>query len=150
MRTTRSALLSLSNFSTLILCTLIFSSLVFAAAPDRITGPIVSSQLVRLSAGVPMRAQPPHEHGPVDPSLKRSYITLQTVPSPSQQKAIDQLLAQQQNPPSSLYHKWLTPEQYADRFSLSPNDVQRITSWLSSQGFTVVKRSEEHTSELQS
>ena len=139
MRTTRSALLSLSNFSTLILCTLIFSTLVFAAAPDRITGPIVSSQLVRLSAGVPMRAQPQYDQGPVDPSLKLSYITLQTVPSPSQQKAIDQLLAQQQNPHSSLYHKWLTPEQYADRFSLSPNDVQRITSWLSSQGFTVVK-----------
>lgn len=61
MRTTRSALLSLPNFSTLILCTLIFSTLSFAAAPDRIAGPVVSSQLIKLSAGVPLKAQPQYD-----------------------------------------------------------------------------------------
>ena len=139
MRRSPSALLSLSNFSTLTLCILILSTLSFAAAPDRITGPIVSGQLVKLSAGVPMRAKPQYDQGPVDPSLKLNYITLQTVPSASQQKAIDRLLAQQQDPSSPLYHKWLTPEQYADRFALSPNDIQKLTAWLQSQGFTIVK-----------
>jgi hypothetical protein len=86
-----------------------------------------------------MRAKPQYDQGPVDPSLKLNYITLQTVPSASQQKAIDRLLAQQQDPSSPLYHKWLTPEQYADRFALSPNDIQKLTAWLQSQGFTIVK-----------
>src|SRR5208337_4057672 len=106
-------------------------------APDRITGPIVSSQLIKLSAGVPRRAQPQYDRGPVDPSFKLSYMTLLTVPPASQQKAVDRLLAQQQDPRSPLYHQWLTPEQYADRFGLSLNDVQKITGWLQSQGFSI-------------
>jgi subtilase family serine protease len=124
---------------TLILCLLILSTLSFAAAPDRITGPIVSGQLVKLSAGVPMKAQPQFDQGAVDPSLKLSYMTLLTVPSASQRKAINQLLAQQQDPRSPQYHKWLKPEQYAERFGLSPNDIQKLTAWLTSQGFSVVR-----------
>jgi len=139
MRRSRSALLTLSNLSTLILSILVFSTLGFAAAPDRIAGPIVSSQLVRLSAGVPMKARPQYDQGPVDRSLRLGYMTLLTVPSASQQKAITQLLAQQQDPHSPQYHQWLTPEQYADRFGLSPNDIQKLTTWLQSQGFTVVR-----------
>jgi subtilase family serine protease len=137
MQRSSSALLSLCSLSTLILCVLILSTLSFAAPPDRITGPIVSSQLVKLSAGVPMRA-PGTDQGRVDPSLKLGYMTLLTVPSASQQEAINQLLSQQQDPNSPLYHQWLTPEQYADRFGLSPNDIQKLTAWLQSQGFTVV------------
>ena len=139
MRRSCSPLVYLSSFSTLIFCCFIFSAVSFAAAPDRITGPVISQQFVKLPAGVPRKALARFDQGAVDPSFQLSYMTLLTVPSASQQKAIDQLLAQQQDRQSPLYHKWLTPEQYADRFSLSPNDVQKITSWLSSQGFTIIK-----------
>ena len=128
-----------ANFSTLILCILILSSLSFAAAPDRITAPIAAAQSVRLAAGVPLQARPEFDQGAVDPSLKLSYLTLLTVPSASQKRALNKLLADQQNPRSASYHKWLTPEQYADRFGLSPNDIQKLTAWLQSQGFTVVR-----------
>jgi subtilase family serine protease len=137
MRRLPATSLPLSIVSTFILSMLIGSTLSFAAAPDRITGPVASGQLVRLSAGVPIKAQAQFDQGSVDPSLKLSYMTLLTVPSASQQKAIDQLLAQQQDRRSPLYHKWLTPEQYADRFGLSPNDIQKLTTWLQSQGFSV-------------
>ena len=133
-----SALLPSLKLSTLILCILIFSALSFAAAPDRITGPFSAQQLVKLSGGVPLKAQPQYDKGPADPSLKLSYMTLLTVPSASQQKALTRLLAQQQDRRSPLYHKWLTPEQYADRFGLSPNDVKKLTDWLQSQGFSIV------------
>src|ERR1700693_1994385 len=132
-----SALLSSLKLSTLVLWILIFTSLSFAAAADRIKGAVVSGQFVRLPAGVPRNAQAQFDQGPVDPSLKLSSITLLTVPSASQQKAISRLLAQQQDPNSPLYHKWLTPEQYADRFGLSPGDVKKITDWLQSQGFGI-------------
>lgn len=128
-----------SNFAMLILCFLILSAFGFAAAPDRITGAIVSGQLVRLSAGVPMQARSQNDQGAVEPSLRLGYMTLLTVPTASQQKAINQLLAQQQDPHSTQYHHWLTPEQYADRFGLSASDVQKLTTWLQSQGFTVVR-----------
>jgi subtilase family serine protease len=138
MRSTFATSLPFSASSTLLLFLLICSTLSFAAQPDRITSPIVPGQLIQLSAGVPMKAQPQFDQGAVDPSLKLNYMTLLTVPSPSQQKAIDQLLAQQQNHHSALYHQWLTPAQYADRFGLSPNDIQKLTAWLQSQGFSVL------------
>jgi hypothetical protein len=139
MRNAGLALLPSCNFSTIILCILILSTLAFAAAPDRINGPIERAQLTRLSAGIPVKAQAQYDQGPVESSLKLGYMTLLTVPSASQQKAIDELLAQQQDPGAPQYHKWLTTEQYADRFGLSPNDIQKITIWLQSQGFAIVR-----------
>ncbi|MGA7575076.1 MAG: protease pro-enzyme activation domain-containing protein [Terriglobales bacterium] len=144
MRRSPSALLSPSRLlagqlSALILSILIFSTFSFAAAPNRINGPIVAGQLIRLSAGVPLRAQPQFDRGEVEPGLKLGYMTLLTAPSASQQKAIDSLLAEQQDPRSPQYHRWLTPEQYADRFGLSPADIQKLTAWLQSQGFSIVE-----------
>ena len=133
-----SALLSSPKLSTLIVCLLIFSTLSFAAPPDRITAPIAAAQTVRLAAGVPMQARADFDQGAVDPSLKMT-VTLLTVPSASQQRALTKLLADQQNPSSASYHQWLTPEQYADRFGLSLGDVAKLTAWLQSQGFSVVE-----------
>jgi subtilase family serine protease len=118
---------------------LLATSLCFAAQPDRITGPIDSSQMVPLSGHVHPLAKPQFDQGPVEDSLQFGYVTLVMAPSPSQQLALDQLLAQQQDRSSPNYHKWLTPEQYADRFGLSKNDASKITSWLESEGLTVVR-----------
>ena len=139
MRRSPSSLLPLSKLSTLILCVVILSTLSFASAPDRLTGPIVAGQTVRLRTGVPMQARHGVDEGLVDPSLKLSYITLLTVPSAAQKKALTKLLADQQDRHSANYHKWITAEQYADRFGLSTGDVQKITGWLQSQGFTIVR-----------
>ena len=57
--------------------------------------------------------------------------------SAAQEADLETLLAEQQDPSSSNYHKWLTPEQYADRFGLSTNDVATTTAWLQAQGFKV-------------
>ena len=118
---------------------LIATSLSFAAQPDRIAGPIDSSQMIALKGNVHHMAQPQYDQGPVEDSLQFSYVTLNIPPSASQQAALDQLLAQQQDPKSQNYHKWLTPEQYAERFGLSQNDVNKITAWLTSQGLQVVR-----------
>jgi subtilase family serine protease len=125
------------NLGILMLSIVILSTLSFAAAPDRIVAPIIAGQTVPLAAGVPHKAQPEFDQGAVDPSLKLSYMTLLTVPTPSQQKALERLLAEQQDPRSPLYHKWLTPEQYAGRFGLTANDTRKITDWLQAQGFTI-------------
>ncbi|HWZ84036.1 MAG TPA: protease pro-enzyme activation domain-containing protein [Terriglobales bacterium] len=124
---------------TSVLSILILSTLSFAAAPDRITSPILAGQMVRLAAGAPMQARSEFDQGAVDLSFKMSYMTLLTAPSARQKQAIDKLLADQQNPRSASYHKWLTPEQYADRFGLSRNDIKNLSDWLQAQGFTVVR-----------
>jgi hypothetical protein len=112
-------------------------TLCLAAQPNRIMGTIESRQMVTLPGSLHPKAQPQFDQGPVDPSYQLGYVTLIVAPSPSQQAALDQLLAQQQERSSANFHKWLTPEQYADRFGMSQSDVAKITGWLESQGFTV-------------
>jgi uncharacterized protein (TIGR03437 family) len=57
-------------------------------------------------------------------------MTLVLRPTPAQQADLDRLLSAQQDPSSPDYHGWLTPEQYADRFGASPDDIAKITAWL--------------------
>ncbi|MGA9545729.1 MAG: protease pro-enzyme activation domain-containing protein [Candidatus Sulfotelmatobacter sp.] len=116
---------------------LLASTLCFAQQADRIAGPIDSSQMVTLPGHADRLAQPQYDQGPVEPSFQFGRVTLVMAPSPSQQVALDLLLAQQQDRSSPNYHKWLTPEQFADRFGVSQGDIKKITAWLEGQGFQV-------------
>jgi uncharacterized protein (TIGR03437 family) len=78
-----------------------------------------------------------NDAGRMDANFRMSGMTLYLGRSASQQADLRQLLEDQQNPASPLFHRWLTPEQFADRFGLSLNDSQATADWLKSQGFTV-------------
>jgi uncharacterized protein (TIGR03437 family) len=107
------------------------------AQQDRIAGPISETRMVALKGNVSPRAQPQFDRGPVDPARKLDLISLVFKPTPEQQADLEQLLNQQQDRSSPQYHRWLTPEQYADRFGLAPGDIAKIRTWLQAQGFTV-------------
>ncbi len=77
------------------------------------------------------------DRGMVKPSLALDYVTLVLQPSAAQQSALDQFLADQRNPASPSYHKWVTPEQFADRFGAAPSDIAKLQVWLESQNLTV-------------
>jgi subtilase family serine protease len=117
----------------------LFSSQSFAAVSDRISGALTGGQTIALRGNVRHQALPQYDQGPVDPAMKLGTMTLLTVPTAAQQKAITQLVAQQQDRKSPNYHKWITAEQYADRFGLSQNDIGQITAWLKAQGFTMIQ-----------
>ena len=110
---------------------------VLPAQQDRITAAIDTRHSVAIGGTVPALAQPKYDRGAVEPGFRLSNITLMLRPSAAQQTALEQLLAQQQDPASPNYHNWLTPETYADRFGASAADLDKIAAWLRSQGFTV-------------
>jgi subtilase family serine protease len=110
-----------------------------AVAQDRLTRPIDNSEIVALKGSVSPQARPQNDLGPLDPSMSLPHVTLTLKPSPAQEAARKQLLADQQNPNSPDYHKWLTPEQHGERFGLSGHDIDTISRWLTSQGFQVVE-----------
>ena len=83
------------------------------------------------------QVQPANDDGPADSSLPLSGLTLVLRPSASQQAALDQLLKEQQDPASANYHHWLTPDEYAQRFGASQEDIDRITAWLKQQNLNV-------------
>ena len=108
-----------------------------SAQRNRIPARIDNSRTLVLRGRVHPLARAENDRGPVESSFQVPGITLLLKPSASQQSDLQQLLKQQQDPSSPTYHKWLTPEQYADRFGVSSSDVAKITDWLQSQGFTV-------------
>ncbi|MGA2599230.1 MAG: protease pro-enzyme activation domain-containing protein, partial [Bryobacteraceae bacterium] len=107
------------------------------AQQDRISARIDDTRRVTLRGNVNPLARPEFDQGAVDPSFNLRGIMLVLKQSATQQSAINQLLEQQQDQTSPKYHKWLTPQQYADQFGMSPSDIAKITAWLKSEGFTV-------------
>src|SRR6516225_8310464 len=105
--------------------------------PNRVAARIDSSQRISLRGHVHSKALPEFDQGAVDPALIIPDVTLVLRPSPGQQAALDQLLAEQQDSSSPNYHKWLTPEQFADQFGASQDDIDRIVEWLQQQALTV-------------
>ena len=55
------------------------------------------------------------------------------------------MLAQQQDPSSANYHRWLTPEQYAASFGLSAADFQQVRNWVEARGFSVADSARSRT-----
>ena len=104
---------------------------------SRISQAIDNGRLSLLKGNVSPMARPEFDRGKVDPNLKMEGMKLVFSPAPGQQAALDTLLAQQQDRSSPNYHRWLTPEQFADRFGLNRSDLDTAASWLQSQGFTV-------------
>jgi uncharacterized protein (TIGR03437 family) len=109
-----------------------------AQSLDRIKGRLDSSHLAAVAGNIRPKVKLGGDRGPVSPSLELEYVTLHLKPTPAQQADLDRLLAQQQDPSSPNFRRWLTPEKYADRFGSSPADIAQIVAWLESQGLTVI------------
>jgi hypothetical protein len=120
-----------------LVCLQLVSAALPAAQPGRIAGPIDNRNRVSLKGQIHPKALPENDQGRVDASLTLPYVTVRLKPSAAQQADLDQLLAQQQDPSSPNYHRWLTPEEYADRFGVSQSDVDQIAAWLKQQHLTV-------------
>jgi uncharacterized protein (TIGR03437 family) len=112
--------------------------LALLAQADRITGTVDAGRVLKLPGNVNPEAKPALDVGPVDPAMKLNYVRLMLKPSAAQQAELDQLLRDQQTPGSPNFRKWLTPEQFADRFGVSQGDIAKITDWMRSQGFDVI------------
>jgi uncharacterized protein (TIGR03437 family) len=108
------------------------------AQQTRITTKIDNSRRVTLPGHMRAGVVPANDQGRVDASLQLPYITLALKPSAAQQADLTALLQQQQDPSSPNFHRWLTPEQYAERFGAAQSDIDKITAWLQSQGLTVL------------
>ena len=53
------------------------------------------------------------------------------------QAALQQLLADQQNPSSASFHQWLKTREFFHRFGPTKSEVNAVTDWLNAEGFSV-------------
>jgi len=77
--------------------------------------------------------------GRVDASLTLQHVEIFLKASTARQADLTSFLAQQQDPNSPNFHKWLTPEQYADRFGASQQDAANVAAWLKGQNMTAIE-----------
>ena len=103
----------------------------------RIVRPVSDASVMRLEGTRNPRIAGAVDRGAVSPTMPLNRMMLVLPPSAQQEAALDQLLAEQQDPSSPNYHKWLTPEEFADRFGVSQADIDVLSAWLTAQGFQV-------------
>lgn len=92
--------------------------------------------VVHLEGSLSPRARPERDLGRMDPRTRLENMSLLLAPSGTKRER-DAFIASLQNPGSPLYHRWLTPEQVADRFGARPADMDRAVAWLRDHGFDV-------------
>lgn len=113
---------------------------------NRITTAIHSTQSVSLPGSALPVARAQSSIGSMGGGTELTGITMYFKPTTAQKAELDALLKAQQTPGSSLYHKWLTPSEYASRFGLSDSDLATVETWLQDQGFTVDRVANSHNS----
>lgn len=108
----------------------------FSAGPiQRISPKANLNTLSTLSGQVHYLAQAKFDRGTVAPDLAMERITLLLRGTAEQDEALKKLLVEQQDVRSANYHRWLTPEQFGEKFGIDSNDLQTIVAWLQSQEF---------------
>jgi len=110
-----------------------------AVVPARVTQTVDEGNRVPLHGNVHPMARPEFDRGAVADSEPASRMSLLLLRSPDQETALRQLLQQQQDKISPNYHKWLTPDQFGKQYGPADADIQAVTDWLTSQGFTAIK-----------
>jgi hypothetical protein len=131
------------TFRARLLVSLLFFSCFYAAGQtlstsSRITQPFDKRNLVSLKGNVHPLARPEFDQGAVADTLPMKRILLLLQRSPEQEAALQQLLEEQQSKASPNYHAWLTPEQFGKQFGPADADIQSVTQWLVSTGFTEI------------
>jgi pseudomonalisin len=109
---------------------------------------------------VPLAASNPGEAQPIEPDDRGStWIDLGRVERdrqiedaivsipmrPAAAAELDLLLRDQQDPASSRYHQWLTPEEFGDRFGATKQEVDAIVAALRANGLRTTKTAKSRT-----
>jgi subtilase family serine protease len=115
------------------------------AVQNRIVTAVNGGSRAPVVGTIGRRAQRASDLGPASADRKLNSMSLRFSMTAAQQADLTQLLAAQLNPSSPSYHQWLTPEQFGARFGLSSSDLTKVSSWLTSQGFTITQVSRSST-----
>jgi Pro-kumamolisin, activation domain len=112
------------------LLTLVQVSMTQERLGDRITDVIDERKRTVLQGHLNPAAKPQADRGRVDRQLTLPRVMMVFKRTEEQQANLDAFLKEQQDPSSRNYQLWLTPEEFASRFGLSPADLNKVVSWV--------------------
>jgi hypothetical protein len=118
------------------------SPLVATATPSRVTVNVNDTDLVALQGGTHPMALPQYDKGLVDPKLKLDRVQLVLQRSRDQDAALKTFLAEQQDPASPNFHRWLHAAEFGSLYGPSDADIAAVTGWLAYHGFSNIQVSQ--------
>src|ERR1700687_4287490 len=104
-------------------CLAFLTAALLNAAGNRIIKPVNYQRNVALKNHVHPRARLGEDQGPVDPAMPIRQATLFLKPAPE----VASFLTELQLPASANYQRWLTPDQFGERFGLTAGDLAKVT-----------------------
>src|SRR6516225_2848958 len=104
-------------------------------ARSRIERSVSDSSIVRLQNTTHPRIYNSVDKGRVQQDLPMERAVLMLSSSPEQEKELEHLLEEQQDPSSPRFHHWLTPEEFGEQFGASTGEIASVAHWLQSHGF---------------
>ena len=104
---------------------------------DRMRLRVDETRRVTLSGQRHQLARPEFAIGDVAPDHRMERMVLVLEPDADQERALEALIQEQQNPGSPLYHQWLSPEAFGERFGISERDLNQVTNWLQRYGLAI-------------
>ena len=107
-----------------------------AAAEQNLVAPRVDeNSLIRLQGHVSRAARPEFDRGRAPDSLPQDHILMMLRRSGPREQELQQFIQRQYDPRSPDFHRWLTPQQFGERFGPSTQDTGKVTQWLTQKGF---------------
>lgn len=103
----------------------------------RIVAQVNANNLAILKGNTRPEASAKFDRGAVTADFPMRGMVLVLRRSTEQQAAFDAFVQSEYETGSPNYHQWLTPEEVGERFGPAQEDVDTISQWLTSQGFTV-------------
>ncbi len=117
--------------------TLVAQSAENAPARVLVTRPIDSNRLYTLAGNTRSEANAQNDRGKVPDTFALPHMLLQLRRSPEREHALRVFIDQQHDSASPNFHKWLTAEQFGQIYGPSAQDIEAVSEWLRSGGFTV-------------
>jgi hypothetical protein len=105
--------------------------------PNLITRTVNEAELVTLPGNTRPEANAKNDRGRLGDSFPLEHMTLLLRRSPVQEQALTGLIDRLHDPQSPYFHHWLTARELGERYGLAEQDINTITRWLKSHGFSV-------------
>jgi subtilase family serine protease len=102
-----------------------------------VTRPIDPGKLHTLAGNTRGEANPQNDRGKVAETFAMDHMLLQLQRSPEREQALKDFIDRQYDSTSPNFHRWLTAVEFGRMFGPAAEDIEAVTWWLHSSGFTV-------------
>jgi hypothetical protein len=106
-------------------------------APPRVQGFVDESARVRLPGNLGAQHQTGSDLGAVEDSLPAGRMLLLLQRSPQQDAALADFIQAAHTPGNPGFHQWLSAAEFGRLYGPADSDVDAVTGWLESHGFTI-------------